>query len=146
MHLHFQYVCYQLKLKMQADKDRMPIERRSMLVQLPKFLDALKHEVVNEESPIWDPNFKPPGKSSVKRNCLSAFAHMKLIVMFGVQQLLYCYKGNVSARITTHFTDMVPVHPARNTITNHRPAKSTRKPIRIARMYRTKWFWRPSSA
>lgn len=49
---------------MQADKDRMPIERRSMLVQLPKFLDALKHEVVNEDSPIWDPNFKPPGKSA----------------------------------------------------------------------------------
>lgn len=46
---------------MQADKDRMPVERRSMLVQLPKFLDALKHEVVNEDSPIWDPNFKPPG-------------------------------------------------------------------------------------
>lgn len=47
---------------MQADKDRMPVERRSMLVQLPKFLDALKHEVVNEDSPIWDPNFKPPGR------------------------------------------------------------------------------------
>lgn len=47
---------------MQADKDRMPVERRAMLVQLPKFLDALRHEVVNDDSPIWDPNFKPPGK------------------------------------------------------------------------------------
>ncbi|XP_037033145.1 histone acetyltransferase KAT2A [Bradysia coprophila] len=56
----FKYVCYQLKLKMQADKDRMPVERRSMLVQLPKFLDALRHEVINDDSPIWDPNFKPP--------------------------------------------------------------------------------------
>lgn len=38
----------------------MPAERRTMLAQLPKFLDALKNEVVNEESPIWDPNFKQP--------------------------------------------------------------------------------------
>lgn len=38
----------------------MPAERRAMLSQLPKFLEALKNEVVNEESPIWDPNFKQP--------------------------------------------------------------------------------------
>lgn len=38
----------------------MPVERRAMLAQLPKFLEALKHEVVNEDSPIWDPNFKQP--------------------------------------------------------------------------------------
>lgn len=38
----------------------MPIERRAMLAYLPKFLEALKNEVVNEESPIWDPNFKQP--------------------------------------------------------------------------------------
>lgn len=38
----------------------MPAERRAMLSQLPKFLEALKHEVVNEDSPIWDPNFKQP--------------------------------------------------------------------------------------
>lgn len=31
-----------------------------MLSQMPKFLEALRHEVVNEESPIWDPNFKQP--------------------------------------------------------------------------------------
>lgn len=38
----------------------MPIERRAMLAYLPKFLEGLKNEVVNEESPIWDPNFKQP--------------------------------------------------------------------------------------
>lgn len=38
----------------------MPIERQKMLSQLPKFLETLKNEVVNEESPIWDPNFKQP--------------------------------------------------------------------------------------
>lgn len=66
---------------MQADKDRMPVERRSMLVQLPKFLDALKHEVVNEDSPIWDPNFKPPGEWL---NGLNFNWEFKLIVMIVV--------------------------------------------------------------
>lgn len=56
----YQYVCQQLLSKCRAEKDRMPPERRAMLSQLPKFLEALKHEVVNEDSPIWDPNFKQP--------------------------------------------------------------------------------------
>lgn len=56
----FQYVCQQLLSKCSAEKDRVPAERRPMLAQMPKFLEALKHEVVNEESPIWDPNFKQP--------------------------------------------------------------------------------------
>lgn len=56
----YQYVCQQLLTKCRAEKDRMPVERRAMLSQLPKFLEALKHEVVNEDSPIWDPNFKQP--------------------------------------------------------------------------------------
>lgn len=55
-----QYVCQQLLAKCRAERDRMPVERRIMLAQLPKFLEALKHEVVNEDSPIWDPNFKQP--------------------------------------------------------------------------------------
>lgn len=56
----YQFVCQQLLSKCKAEKDRMPVERRAMLSQMPKFLEALKHEVVNEESPIWDPNFKQP--------------------------------------------------------------------------------------
>lgn len=55
-----QYVSSQLLSKCRDDSDRMPIERRAMLAYLPKFLEALKNEVVNEESPIWDPNFKQP--------------------------------------------------------------------------------------
>lgn len=58
--LHLQFVCQQLLSKCRAEKDRMPFERRAMLAQLPKFLEALKHEVVNGDSPIWDPNFKQP--------------------------------------------------------------------------------------
>lgn len=38
----------------------MSPERRACLAYLPKFLEALKNECVNEESPIWDPNFKQP--------------------------------------------------------------------------------------
>lgn len=38
----------------------MPLERRALIVYLPKFIESLKNEVVNEESPIWDPNFKQP--------------------------------------------------------------------------------------
>lgn len=56
----FQYVSSQLLSKCRDDSDRMPIERRAMLSYLPKFLESLKNEVVNEESPIWDPNFKQP--------------------------------------------------------------------------------------
>lgn len=56
----YQNVCQQLLSKCCAEKDRVPVERRAMLAQMPKFLEALKHEVVNEESPIWDPNFKQP--------------------------------------------------------------------------------------
>lgn len=38
----------------------MSPEKRIMLAQLPKFLEALKHEVLNDDSSIWDPTFKPP--------------------------------------------------------------------------------------
>lgn len=55
-----QYVSSQLLAKCRDDSERMPVERRAMLSYLPKFLEALKNEVVNEESPIWDPNFKQP--------------------------------------------------------------------------------------
>lgn len=48
--------------KCKNERDRMPIEKRAMFAQLPKFLDALKQEVVNEASPIWDANFKPQRK------------------------------------------------------------------------------------
>lgn len=55
-----QYVCQQLLLKCKHQKDRMTPEKRIMLAQLPKFLEAFKHELLNEESSIWDPTFKPP--------------------------------------------------------------------------------------
>lgn len=56
----YQYVCQQLMSKFKNERERMPVEKRAMFAQLPKFLETLKQEVVNEESPIWDPTFKPP--------------------------------------------------------------------------------------
>lgn len=55
----YQYVYQQLLTKCKTERDRMPPEKRLMLAQLPKFLEALKHEVINEDSQIWDQNFKP---------------------------------------------------------------------------------------
>lgn len=55
-----QYACQQLLSKYKNERDRMPIEKRAMFAQLPKFLETLKQEVVNEDSPIWDATFKPP--------------------------------------------------------------------------------------
>lgn len=64
----YQYVYQQVLQKCKTEKDRMLPEKRMLLVHLPKFLEALKHEVVNEESLIWDPNFKPPGAVFLQRN------------------------------------------------------------------------------
>lgn len=55
----YQYISQQLLSKCKTEKDRMPPEKRSVLAQLPRFLEALKHEVVDEESLIWDISFKP---------------------------------------------------------------------------------------
>lgn len=55
-----QYVCQQLMSKYKNERDRMPVDKRAMFAQLPKFLETLKQEVVNEDSPIWDTSFKPP--------------------------------------------------------------------------------------
>lgn len=64
----YQYVFQQVLAKCVTEKDRMPPEKRQLLVHLPKFLEALKHEVINEESQIWDPNFKPPMSILLQRS------------------------------------------------------------------------------
>ncbi|XP_055642867.1 histone acetyltransferase KAT2A [Toxorhynchites rutilus septentrionalis] len=64
----YQYVYQQLLTKCKTEKDRMPPEKRSMLAQLPKFLEALKHEVINEDSLIWDSNFKPTSSLMLQKS------------------------------------------------------------------------------
>lgn len=56
----YQFVYQQLMAKCKAERDRMPMEKRPVLSHLPKFVEALKHEVLNEESEIWNANYKPP--------------------------------------------------------------------------------------
>lgn len=56
----YQFVYQQLMAKCKAERERMPMEKRPVLSQLPKFVEALKHEVLNEESEIWSATYKPP--------------------------------------------------------------------------------------
>lgn len=63
----YQFFCQQLLTKCKTEKDRMPPEKRPLLIHLPKFLEALKHEVVNDDSPIWDPNFKSSVSMLIQR-------------------------------------------------------------------------------
>ncbi|XP_055603504.1 histone acetyltransferase KAT2A [Uranotaenia lowii] len=64
----YQYVYQQLLTKCKTERDRMPPEKRNMLAQLPKFLEALKHEVLNDDSQIWDPNFKPTASIMLQKS------------------------------------------------------------------------------
>ena len=43
--------------RFQAEKDRLPPERRDMILNyFPKFLGDLQLELNNDSSSIWDPN------------------------------------------------------------------------------------------
>ncbi|RWS03005.1 histone acetyltransferase KAT2B-like protein [Dinothrombium tinctorium] len=54
----FQAMRRQLLDKFRAEKDRMPPDKRSLILShFPRFLSMLEEEVYNNESPIWDPNF-----------------------------------------------------------------------------------------
>lgn len=50
---------HQLLSKYKNSRDRLSPEKRASHAQLPKFLEILKQEVVNDDSPIWDEKFKP---------------------------------------------------------------------------------------
>ena len=53
----------QLLDKFRAEKDKMPAEKRTLvLTHFPRFLPLLEEEIYSGNSPIWDPEFKqnPP--------------------------------------------------------------------------------------
>ena len=53
----------QLLDKFRAEKDKMPAEKRTLvLTHFPRFLSLLEEEILSPNSPIWDPEFKqsPP--------------------------------------------------------------------------------------
>jgi histone acetyltransferase len=48
----------QLLDKFRAEKDKMPPEKRTLvLTHFPRFLSMLEEEVYGSNSPIWDPEF-----------------------------------------------------------------------------------------
>jgi len=59
----FQTMRKQLLDKFRAEKDKMPPEKRTLvLTHFPRFLSQLEEEIYSNHSPIWDPEFKqnPP--------------------------------------------------------------------------------------
>uniref|UniRef100_A0A1A9UTQ4 histone acetyltransferase n=1 Tax=Glossina austeni TaxID=7395 RepID=A0A1A9UTQ4_GLOAU len=56
----FQYMAQQLKKKCISERDRFPADKRSIITQMPKFLEALKGELLKDDSPIWDQTYRPP--------------------------------------------------------------------------------------
>merc|ERR1719414_64348 len=59
----FQTMRKQLLDKFRAEKDKMPPEKRTLvLTHFPRFLSLLEEEIYSALSPIWDPDFKqnPP--------------------------------------------------------------------------------------
>ncbi|CAH0397112.1 unnamed protein product [Chilo suppressalis] len=59
----FKSVCRQLMDKCHSERDRMPPEKRVLvLTHFPRFLALLEEEIFSTNSPIWDPDFKqiPP--------------------------------------------------------------------------------------
>ena len=54
----FQTMRKQLLDKFKAEKDKMPPEKRTLvLTHFPRFLTLLEEEIYSPNSPIWDPNF-----------------------------------------------------------------------------------------
>ena len=50
----------QLLGKFRAEKDKMPPEKKTLvLTHFPRFLSLLEEELYGTNSPIWDPEFKP---------------------------------------------------------------------------------------
>ncbi|KAH6939019.1 hypothetical protein HPB50_015607 [Hyalomma asiaticum] len=55
----FQTMRRQLLDKFRAEKDKMPPEKRTLvLTHFPRFLSVLEEEVYGNNSPIWDPDYK----------------------------------------------------------------------------------------
>uniref|UniRef100_T1JCV1 histone acetyltransferase n=1 Tax=Strigamia maritima TaxID=126957 RepID=T1JCV1_STRMM len=96
----FQTMRRQLLDKFRAEKDKMPSEKRTLvLTHFPRFLSMLEEEVYGANSPIWDPDFKQvlpnlsgnsltPDKDSIP-NGTSANMFEKLTVQTGSTDTVY---------------------------------------------------------
>ncbi|XP_017861371.1 PREDICTED: histone acetyltransferase KAT2A isoform X1 [Drosophila arizonae] len=63
----FQYMSQQLKKKCISERDRFPEDKRSIITQMPKFLEALRAELLKDDSPIWDSTYRPPNSFVVQQ-------------------------------------------------------------------------------
>lgn len=63
----YQFVSHQFLSQYEAEKELLSPEKRKLLEQLPKFLEALKLEVMNDKSQIFTTNFKPMLASALQR-------------------------------------------------------------------------------
>ena len=55
----FQTMRKQLMGKFRAEKDKMPPEKKTLvLTHFPRFLSLLEEEIYSQKSPIWDPEFR----------------------------------------------------------------------------------------
>lgn len=63
----FQYMSQQLKKKCISERDRFPEDKRSIITQMPKFLEALRAELLKDDSPIWDSSYRPPNSFVIQQ-------------------------------------------------------------------------------
>lgn len=56
----FPGIAQELKKKCITERDRFPVDKNVIITQMPKFLEALKGEIVRDDSPIWDQSYRPP--------------------------------------------------------------------------------------
>ena len=69
LRLIYSTVQRQLVERFQAEKDRLPPERRDMILNyFPKFLADMELELGNDTSPVWDPSYnqRPPLQNESK--------------------------------------------------------------------------------
>ncbi|XP_060592593.1 histone acetyltransferase KAT2B-like, partial [Ruditapes philippinarum] len=65
----FQTMRRQLLEKFRAEKDRMPVEKRTLvLTHFPRFLTMLEEEVYGDGSPIWDTEFSQANVNNTGAN------------------------------------------------------------------------------
>ncbi len=61
----------QLLSKFRAEKEKMPSEKRTLvLTHFPRFLSLLEEEIYDSNSPIWDPEFRQAPPSHVQQQQL----------------------------------------------------------------------------
>ena len=79
----------QLLDKFRAEKDKMPAEKRTLvLTHFPRFLSLLEEEIYSGNSPIWDPEFKQNPPAHVNTATAGTLHTTKLVGEMGGDRAL----------------------------------------------------------